>query len=287
MCFSLSHASAHDSAALRRGWAGVSPKYYSAGVSPKYYWAFAEATLGVGGRRADRATTKRVALGCAPPAVATASSGAPTVSPNEDSPGLARGWGSGLSGVGVLKLSELQTTRGLVKSVGARRDASLHLRAQRRGIGAFRWYKVLSCRPPRSLAQGRGRPSARPECVAAHRSPPQPTAAHRSRPRQRAVAARGLCSRYSPHAGARPHVVRARARARARARVRVRATLDMHERGHTSSSGQSFSLKTSAGSSQSYSSACAVKGSGCRRRGGRRARAAEAVARRPVAQSPA
>ena len=120
VCCSLSHASAHDSAALRRGWAGVSPKYswagvspkyYSAGVSPKcswagfspkYYWAFAEATLGIGGRRADRATTKRVALGCAPPAVATASSGAPTLSPNEDSPGLARGWGSGLSGVGVL-----------------------------------------------------------------------------------------------------------------------------------------------------------------------------------------
>ena len=116
-CCSLSHASAHDSAVLRRGWAGV---------SPKYYWALAEATLGVGGRRADRATTKRVGLGCAPPAVATAtSSGAAAVSPNEDSPGLARGCDSGLSGVGVLKLSALQTMRGLVKSVGARRDASL------------------------------------------------------------------------------------------------------------------------------------------------------------------
>ena len=53
-------------------------------------------------------------------------SGAAAVSPNEDSPGLARGSGSGLSGVGVLKLSALQTMRGLVKSVGARRDASLH-----------------------------------------------------------------------------------------------------------------------------------------------------------------
>ena len=126
-CCSLSHASAHDSAVLRRGWAGVSPKYYWAGVSPKYCWALAEATLGVGGRRADRATTKRVGLGCAPPAVATATtSGAAAVSPNEDSPGLARGCGSGLSGVGVLKLSALQTMRGLVKSVGARRDASLH-----------------------------------------------------------------------------------------------------------------------------------------------------------------
>ena len=102
------------------------PKYYWAGVSPKYYCALADATLGVGGRRADRATTKRVGLGCAPPAVAAASSGAAAVSPNEDSPGLARGCGSGLSGVGVLKLSELQTMRGLVKSVGARRDASLH-----------------------------------------------------------------------------------------------------------------------------------------------------------------
>ena len=155
VCCSLSHASAHDSAALRRGWAGVSPKYYSAGVSPKYYWAgfspkyywagfspkyywaFAEATLGVGGRRADRATTKRVVLGCTAPAAATASAAEAAVSPNEDSPGLARGWVSGLSGASVLKLSELQTMRGLAKSVGARRAASLHLGAQRREIGNF------------------------------------------------------------------------------------------------------------------------------------------------------
>ena len=120
-CCSLSHASAHDSAALHR----------MAGFNPKCC-AFVAATLGVGGRRADRATTKRVVLGCTAPVAATASSGEAAVSPNEDSPGLARGWVSGLSGESVLKLSELQTMRGLAKSVGARRVASLHLNVQRR-----------------------------------------------------------------------------------------------------------------------------------------------------------
>ena len=124
---SLSHASAHDSAALHR----------MAGFNPKCC-AFTAATLGVGGRRADRATTKRVVLGCTAPAAATASSAEAAVSPNEDSPGLARGWVSGLSGASVLKLSELQTMRGLAKSVGARRVASLHLDVQRREIGDFR-----------------------------------------------------------------------------------------------------------------------------------------------------
>ena len=124
---SLSHASAHDSAALHR----------MAGFNPKCC-AFTAATLGVGGRRADRATTKRVVLGCTAPAAATASAAEAAVSPNEDSPGLARGWVSGLSGASVLKLSELQTMRGLAKSVGARRVASLHLDVQRREIGDFR-----------------------------------------------------------------------------------------------------------------------------------------------------
>ena len=106
----------------------------------------------VGGRQANRATTKRVELGCTAPAATeeedACSLGGAAFSPKDDSPGLARGWASGLSGVSVLKLSELQTMRGLAKSVGARRATSLHLGVGSRSTGDTRPGRTAAPQPP-------------------------------------------------------------------------------------------------------------------------------------------